>query len=75
MHARAQLAPFFERPGGRNWLRSRILDLVPARSDTYYEPFVGAGAVLVASARMRARFGAVLGNRFHVRRDRAGFAS
>jgi site-specific DNA-adenine methylase len=75
MHARALPAPFFERPGGNHWLGSRILDLVPARSDTYYEPFVGGGAVLVASAKMRARFGAVLGNGFHVRRDRAGFAS
>jgi hypothetical protein len=25
MHARALLAPFFERPGGNHWLGSRIL--------------------------------------------------
>ena len=55
-------APFLKWAGGKRQLLPRILDLAPARIDTYYEPFVGGGAVFFALAAAR-RFGrAVLGD-------------
>jgi DNA adenine methylase len=55
MHDRALPAPFLKWAGGKRQLLPRILDLVPARIDTYYEPFVGGGAVFFSLA-ARGRF-------------------
>jgi DNA adenine methylase len=55
-------APFLKWAGGKRQLLPRILDLAPARIETYYEPFVGGGAVFFALAAGK-RFGrAVLGD-------------
>jgi DNA adenine methylase len=62
MHESAPPSPFLKWAGGKRQLLPRILDLAPARIDTYYEPFVGGGAVFFALAAGR-RFGrAVLGD-------------
>lgn len=41
-------APFVKWLGGKRQLMSQILPLVPERIETYYEPFVGGGAVFFA---------------------------
>jgi len=38
-------APFLKWAGGKRQLLARILAAVPARMGTYYEPFIGGGAV------------------------------
>jgi DNA adenine methylase len=55
-------APFLKWAGGKRQLLPRILDLAPARIDTYYEPFVGGGAVFFALAATKRFARAVLGS-------------
>lgn len=40
--------PLFKWPGGKRLLATKILNLFPTKFGTYYEPFVGGGAVFFA---------------------------
>lgn len=42
------LDPLFRWPGGKRWLVPTLMELVPERFGTYYEPFFGAGALFFA---------------------------
>lgn len=42
--------PFFKTVGGKTFLLPEILKRLPAKINTYYEPFVGGGAVFFALA-------------------------
>ena len=53
-------SPFLKWAGGKRALVDRILKLAPSRMRTYYEPFVGAGAVFFALAAERRFERAVL---------------
>jgi len=44
-------APFLKWAGGKRQIVPRILREIPGRIETYYEPFVGGGAVFFALAR------------------------
>jgi DNA adenine methylase len=48
----ARLAPFLKWAGGKRSLLPRLLPLVPRSIDTYYEPFVGGGALFFELARL-----------------------
>jgi DNA adenine methylase len=42
----APLVPFLKWPGGKRWVAPRIAELIkPSLTGTYYEPFLGGGAV------------------------------
>lgn len=40
-----QQPPFLKWAGGKRWLSQRIIELIPHNYSTYYEPFLGSGAV------------------------------
>lgn len=62
-HAEVPVTPFVKWAGGKTQLLNQILPRLPARAKTYYEPFVGGGAVFFAMA-SRNRFDrAVLADR------------
>lgn len=42
------MTPLWRWVGGKRWLADRLLDLLPPTGGTYYEPFVGAGALFWA---------------------------
>jgi len=52
--------PVLKWAGGKSLLSKRILQLLPERIETYYEPFFGGGAVFFALARERRFTRAVL---------------
>lgn len=53
-------APFLKWAGGKRALLPHLLELAPARIRTYYEPFLGGGALFFALARERRFERAVL---------------
>lgn len=58
-------SPFLKWAGGKTQLLDRILPRLPNRIRTYYEPFVGGGAVFFALAREGRVREAVLGDMNH----------
>ena len=54
--------PFLKWAGGKSQLLARILPSLPDRMRTYYEPFIGGGAVFFALAAQRRFKDAVLGD-------------
>jgi DNA adenine methylase len=58
-------SPFLKWAGGKRQLLETILDVVPRKFDTYYEPFVGGGAVFFALAAQRRFERAVLADANH----------
>lgn len=49
----ARLAPFLKWAGGKRGLLPRLRPLIPRTIETYYEPFVGGGALFFELARVR----------------------
>jgi DNA adenine methylase len=60
--AAASPSPFLKWAGGKRQVLAEILRSVPARVDTYYEPFMGGGAVFFALAAGRRFRRAVVGD-------------
>ena len=54
--------PFLKYAGGKTALLPKILPLLPAKINTYYEPFVGGGAVFFALAAEKRFKRAVIGD-------------
>jgi DNA adenine methylase len=68
-----QVRPFLRWPGGKRELAPSILPLCPPSFGTYFEPFVGSGAVFFALGPARANLSDInseLINAFTVVRDR-----
>jgi DNA adenine methylase len=42
---RQQITPFLKWAGGKRWLAEHVLDIFPKEFSTYYEPFLGSGAI------------------------------
>ena len=61
----SELAPFLKWAGGKRQLLDAILRLVPDSIDTYYEPFLGGGAVFFALSNQKAYKKAVISDRNH----------
>ena len=61
----AKLAPFLKWAGGKRQLLDVILRRVPDHIDTYYEPFLGGGAVFFALSSRKAYKKAVISDRNH----------
>ncbi|MFO0566189.1 MAG: DNA adenine methylase [Polyangiaceae bacterium] len=59
----AQARPVLKWAGGKKQLLPQILRRLPAEIETYYEPFVGGGAVFFALAREERFRRAVIGDR------------
>lgn len=50
----SNLAPFLKWPGGKKWLVSRLIDIIPNTYRNYYEPFIGGGAIYLRLAPPKA---------------------
>lgn len=42
------MKPFLKWPGGKRWLVNTLINEITFRGDTYYEPFLGSGALFFA---------------------------
>ncbi|MDQ2647312.1 MAG: DNA adenine methylase [Myxococcota bacterium] len=61
--ARATAAPVLKWAGGKRQIVKQILELLPTKISTYYEPFVGGGAVFFALYNERRFERAVIGDK------------
>ena len=61
----SRLAPFLKWAGGKRRLLDAILHRVPDPIDTYFEPFLGGGAVFFALSNNKAYKRAVISDRNH----------
>jgi DNA adenine methylase len=61
--ARGTAAPVLKWAGGKRQIVKQILDRLPGHIDTYYEPFVGGGAVFFALYNERRFERAVIGDK------------
>ena len=52
----APARPFLKWAGGKTQLIGTLLEILPARNATYYEPFIGGGALFFALAAQGERF-------------------
>lgn len=57
------IAPLIKWAGGKRQLRTQLIDRLPERWGTYYEPFIGGGALLVELANLHRLEGAVIGDK------------
>nr|WP_306420292.1 Dam family site-specific DNA-(adenine-N6)-methyltransferase [uncultured Nocardioides sp.] len=67
-------SPFLRWAGSKRWLIDRILELVPTEYGTYYEPFLGSGAVFFSCtsgrpARLSDTISPLINCYLQVRRD------
>lgn len=57
------ITPLIKWAGGKRQLRSELLGRLPDRWGTYFEPFIGGGALLVELANLQKLSGAVIGDK------------